>query len=122
MERETDTLPYKIIVFFTTARLTGFMAEMFNSVSDRTGYNVLEIHSRKTQKQRERSSDAFRKQKNAIMFSSDVIAQGMDYPDVKFVLQLGLTDQSQYIHRLGRTARAGKDGKGGLLLADYEVS
>ena len=33
----------------------------------------------------------------------------MDYPDVTFVLQIGLTDRSQYIHRLGRTARAGKD-------------
>lgn len=44
----------------------------------------------------------------------------MDYPDVTFVLQVGLTDRAQYIHRLGRTARAGKDGKGGLLLADYE--
>ena len=120
LERETNAQPYKIIVFFTTARLTGFMAETFNAVSAMTGYNVLEIHSRKTQKQRERSSDAFRKQKNAIMFSSDVTARGMDYPDVTFVLQVGLTDRSQYIHRLGRTARAGKDGKGGLLLADYE--
>lgn len=54
------------------------------------------------------------------MFSSDVTARGMDYPDVSFVLQVSLTDRSQYIHRLGRTARAGKDGKGGLLLADYE--
>ena len=33
---------------------------------------------------------------------------------------MGLTDRSQYIHRFGRTARAGKDRKGGLLLADYE--
>jgi ATP-dependent RNA helicase MSS116, mitochondrial len=44
----------------------------------------------------------------------------MDYPDVTFVLQVGLTDRAQYIHRLGRTARAGKEGKGTLLLADYE--
>ena len=56
------------------------------------------------------------------MLSSDVTTRGMDYPDVTFVLQVGLMDRSQYIHRLGRTARAGKDGKGGLLLADYEVS
>merc|ERR1712086_1007641 len=121
LERETsDGKVYKIIVFFTTARLTGFMAELFNSVSRQTGYQVLEIHSRKSQSQRERSSAAFRKEKKAVMFSSDVTARGMDYPDVTFVLQVGLTDKSQYIHRLGRTARAGKDGKGGLLLTDYE--
>jgi ATP-dependent RNA helicase MSS116 len=54
------------------------------------------------------------------MFTSDVTARGMDYPDVTFVLQVGLTDRAQYIHRLGRTARAGKDGKGGLLLSNYE--
>jgi len=121
LERETsNTGAYKIIVFFTTARLTGFMAELFNSVKNQTGYDVLEIHSRKSQKQRERASEEFRKRKNAIMFTSDVTARGMDYPDVSFVLQLGLTNRAQYIHRLGRTARAGKDGKGGLLLADYE--
>lgn len=120
LERETSNQPYKIIVFFTTARLTGFLAELFNSVSNETGYNVLEIHSRKAQKARERASEKFRKDKNAIMFSSDVTARGMDYPDVTYVLQVGLTDRSQYIHRLGRTARAGKDGKGGLIVADYE--
>ena len=121
LEREINTTKdYKIIVFFTTARLTGFMAELFNSVKNQTGYDVLEIHSRKSQKQRERASNEFRKRKKAIMFSSDVTARGMDYPDVSFVLQVGLTDRSQYIHRLGRTARAGKSGKGGLLLADYE--
>ncbi len=69
---------------------------------------------------RERASEQFRKSKNAILFSSDVSARGMDYPDVSYVLQVGLTDRAQYIHRLGRTARAGKEGKGGLLLANYE--
>ncbi|KAL7546702.1 hypothetical protein ACHAWF_010047 [Thalassiosira exigua] len=120
LEKETSEKPYKIIVFFTTARLTGFLAELFNSVSSATGYDVLEIHSRKAQKQRERASEQFRKSANAVLFSSDVTARGMDYPDVTFVLQVGLTDKSQYVHRLGRTARAGKDGRGGLLLAEYE--
>jgi len=55
-----------------------------------------------------------------ILASSDVSARGMDYPDVTFVLQVGMTERDQYIHRLGRTARAGKNGKGLLLLAPFE--
>lgn len=120
LQERTSSSSHKVIVFFTTARLTQLMAEMFNSVSDITGYNVLEIHSRKSQSQREKASERFRKSRSAVMFSSDVTARGMDYPDVTYVLQVGLTEKSQYIHRLGRTARAGKDGEGGLLLADYE--
>jgi ATP-dependent RNA helicase MSS116 len=120
LAKATAEKPYKIIVFFTTARLTGFMAELFNSVSSKTGFNVLEIHSRKSQKQRQKASDLFRDGKNAVLFSSDVSARGMDYPDVTFVLQVGLTERASYIHRLGRTARAGKKGKGCILLAPYE--
>jgi ATP-dependent RNA helicase MSS116 len=37
--------------------------------------------------------------KNVILASSDVSARGMDYPDVTFVLQVGMTDRDQYIHR-----------------------
>ena len=45
----------------------------------------------------------------------------MDYPDVTGVIQVGMpSDKAQYIHRLGRTARAGKAGGGYLLLADFE--
>jgi ATP-dependent RNA helicase MSS116, mitochondrial len=114
--------PYKIIVFFTTARLTGFLAELFNSMPEqKRGFGeVLEIHSRKSQSVRQKASDKFRKATTAVLFSSDVSARGMDYPDVTFVLQVGLTNRAQYIHRLGRTARQGKQGKGGLLLAVEE--
>lgn len=110
---------YKIIVFFTTARVTGFMAEIFNTM--KFPCEILEIHSRKSQPQRTRTSDIFRKPGNKILFSSDVSARGMDYPDVTHVLQVGLTDREQYIHRLGRTARVGKQGMGWLLLAPFEV-
>lgn len=110
---------YKIIAFFVTARLTQFMATLFNEC---LGIPTLEIHSRKSQSQRTATSDKFRKGKNVIMFSSDVSARGVDYPDVSLVLQMGLpADSAQYIHRLGRTARAGKEGSGLLLLADFEA-
>mmetsp|Transcript_3452 Transcript_3452/g.6547 ORF Transcript_3452/g.6547 Transcript_3452/m.6547 type:complete len:688 (+) Transcript_3452:29-2092(+) len=109
---------FKILVFFTTAKLTQLFAELFNKL----GYSVLEMHSRKSQAQRTKTSAVFREKDRQIMFSSDVSARGMDYPDVSMVVQVGLPDQkAQYVHRLGRTARAGKQGNGVLLLADFEA-
>lgn len=126
LDRELKTsspgAPCKVIAFFTTARLTGFMAEFINSAMGQTGFpKILEIHSRMSQSIRQRTSEKFRASKdNTILFSSDVSARGMDYPGVTFVLQVGLTERAQYIHRLGRTARAGKGGCGALLLSPYE--
>jgi ATP-dependent RNA helicase MSS116, mitochondrial len=58
-----------------------------------------------------------------VMFTSDVSARGLDYPNVSLVIQMGLpSDKSQYVHRLGRTARAGKGGSGVLVLNTYEKS
>lgn len=55
------------------------------------------------------------------MFTTDVSARGVDYPDVSLVLQLGVPpNKDQYIHRIGRTGRAGKDGKSILLISPYE--
>lgn len=107
---------YKIIVFLPTARHAGLMAQLFQGM----GVNVLEMHSRKSQAQRTKTSELFRTGSCLVMFSSDVSARGLDYPDISFVLQVGLTDKQQYVHRLGRTARAGKEGFGLLLLAPFE--
>lgn len=52
------------------------------------GYDVLETHSRKSQAQRTKVSEAFRQRKGVIMFSSDVSARGLDYPDVTLVVQV----------------------------------
>ncbi|GAB9466262.1 Dead/deah box RNA helicase [Globisporangium polare] len=108
---------YKVMAFLPTARAAQFAAQLFIEA----GFpNVLEIHSRKSQSARTKAADAFRSGKKVIMFSSDVSARGVDYPDVSLVLQIGLTDRDQYIHRLGRTARAGMEGRGILVLADFE--
>ena len=107
----------QVMVFLPTARQTGYLATLFGSV----GVEVLEIHSRKSQAVRTKTSDQFRAAKRGIMFSSDVTARGMDYPDVTLVIQLGLTTREQYTHRLGRTARAGKEGAGLLLCAPFEL-
>ena len=100
------------MVFFPTARQTGYMAALFQFAK----MDILEIHSRKSQPQRTKTSEKFRKSKAGILFSSDVTARGMDYPDVTLVIQMGMTEREQYIHRLGRTARAGKEGSGVLVV------
>ena len=119
---------YKIIAFFPTARLVGYFAELVNLGINKSGKNspfppVIEIHSRKSQANRNKASDKFRAAKSGILFTSDVSARGVDYPNVTHVVQFGLPDsREQYIHRLGRTGRAGRAGRGWLILADYERS
>lgn len=107
---------HKIMVFFTTARVTQNMSELFNAAGMRT----LELHSRLSQSKRTKVSDQFRDCNSGILFSSDVSARGLDYPGVTLVIQVGLTEPEQYVHRVGRTGRAGASGEGLLLLCDFE--
>jgi ATP-dependent RNA helicase MSS116, mitochondrial len=53
-------------------------------------------------------------------YLSLALIRGMDYPDVTLVIMMGMTTRDQYVHRLGRTARAGKEGSGILLCSPDE--
>ncbi len=119
LHRIKQTTPdHRIIVFFATARLTAYVAALFRAVP---GFqDVLELHSRLSQGQRNRHTQAFASGKCRILFASDIIARGIDFPDVTLVVQVGLTDVQQYEHRVGRTGRAGKRGEALLILADDE--
>ena len=116
----TTTENSKIMVFCQTARSAAFLAQFFR-VAGLPG--VLEIHSRMSQPARTRASDAFRASGgNVVLFTSDVSARGVDYPDTTHIIQLGAaTDRETYVHRLGRTARAGTSGEGVLLLTEDEA-
>jgi len=114
----TEDADYRVIIFCTTAMVTKLVAEVLSQLK----LNIREIHSRKSQSARTKVSDEFRKSKGLILVSSDVSARGVDYPDVTLVIQVGLpADREQYIHRLGRTGRKGKEGQGILLLAPWEM-
>lgn len=116
-EHISDDVDYKVLVFCTTAMVTRLVASLLAELN----MNVREIHSRKPQSYRTRISDEFRKSKGLILVTSDVSARGVDYPDVTLVIQVGLpADREQYIHRLGRTGRKGKEGRGILVLAPWE--
>ena len=108
----------KIVAFFPTARMVAYFSELFN---EGLQIPVIELHSKKSQGYRNKASETFRSASSAILFTSDVSARGVDYPGVSQVLQFGMPDsREQYIHRLGRTGRAGAEGKGWLVLAPFE--
>ncbi|XP_072984090.1 DEAD-box ATP-dependent RNA helicase 31-like [Typha latifolia] len=113
----SENVDYKVIVFCTTAMVTRLVADLLSELK----LNIREIHSRKPQTYRTRVSKEFKESKGIILVSSDVSARGVDYPNVTLVVQLGVpADREQYIHRLGRTGRKGKEGLGILMLAPWE--
>lgn len=108
----------KIIIFLPTAFAVLFTAELLGSLP---GIEVLQIHSKLTQVVRTKISDQFRKARASILVTTDVSARGVDYPGVTLVVQLGMpSSKDQYVHRIGRTGRAGNDGEAILLLSPYE--
>lgn len=126
-EAKASPKDHKIIVFCPTARATSLAADVFSQVSivDKQTFSILgpiyEIHSRKSQSARTKTMTDFKASPNGVLFSSDVTARGVDIPGITVVMQLGLPMNSeQYIHRLGRTARAGKEGRGVLILDEHE--
>ena len=69
------------------------------------------IHSDKTQNQRTRALDGFRKGNVRVLVATDIASRGIDVPDVSCVVNMELPLETEsYVHRIGRTARAGESG------------
>ncbi|XP_044487214.1 probable DEAD-box ATP-dependent RNA helicase 48 [Mangifera indica] len=108
---------YKVILFCSTEMVASLLYLLLQEMK----MNVREIHSRKPQLYQTRVSNEFRESKQLILVTSDVLARGMNYPNVTLVVQVGIpSDREQYIHRLGITDREDKEGEGILLLAPWE--
>lgn len=121
---DPEKRPFKAIVFLPTTSAVVTYSSIFRRIkyNDRLIPRVWDIHSKLTQQQRTRNATEFRNSAAGILFSSDVTARGMDFPNVTHVIQIHLpTDREHYIHRIGRTGRAGKEGQGWLIVSDNEV-
>ncbi|OKL56970.1 ATP-dependent RNA helicase mss116, mitochondrial [Talaromyces atroroseus] len=109
----------KIIVFGVTANMVALFAAVFSQRL--TPLKVFEIHSRLNQGARTRTTAQFKEADAGILFASDVIGRGIDIPNVDLVIQIGLpSNGDQYVHRVGRTARAGNDGRAIIVLTEAE--
>lgn len=117
----------KTIVFAPTTKMTELLADVIRDTQRQlpasSGSSVYEIHSKKDQRARFNTSDRFRKDQSgaSVLVTSDVSARGVDYPGTTRVIQVGVpSNKDQYIHRIGRTGRAGAKGRSDIVLQNFE--
>ncbi|MDV7145289.1 DEAD/DEAH box helicase [Tropicimonas sp. TH_r6] len=90
---------------------------------EKAGYSVGAIHGNKSQGQRERAIKAFKSGELKVLVATDVAARGLDIPGVRHVYNYDLPNVPEnYVHRIGRTARAGRDGSAIAYCAPAEMS
>jgi len=111
-------LKKKIIVFFSTCMSVKFHAELLNYID----IAVLDLHGKQKQTKRTKTFFQFCNAEHGILLCTDVAARGLDIPEVDWIVQYDPPDDpKEYIHRVGRTARAGKRGKALLFLLHEEL-
>src|SRR6185437_9470122 len=97
----------KTVIFTRTKRAAAKLVEELN---DR-GFNAAAVHGDLNQEQRERAMAAFKAGKKDVLIATDVAARGIDVDDVTHVINHTIPDDEKaYLHRVGRTGRAGKTG------------
>jgi superfamily II DNA/RNA helicase len=97
-----------IIVFVKTKFGTDEVAEHLHD----EGFSVTLIHGDRSQAQRGRAIEGFRAGKYRVLVATDVAARGLDIPAIRHVINYDLPMSSEdYVHRIGRTARAGAEGE-----------
>ncbi|KJZ20759.1 DEAD/DEAH box helicase [Loktanella sp. S4079] len=96
--------------------------EKLYKVLEKKGFAAASIHGNKSQGQRDRAITAFKEGKVRVLVATDVAARGIDIPGVRHVYNYDLPNVADnYVHRIGRTARAGADGSAVALVAPDEM-
>lgn len=105
---ETDTEIDKALIFVATKKLADRVEE---ELTDKFKEIIAVIHSNKSQNQRFSVINKFANDELKIIIATDIIARGVDISDVSHVINFDMPNElGDYIHRIGRTGRAGKDG------------
>jgi ATP-dependent RNA helicase RhlE len=100
---------------------TKFGASRLSVWLERQGVNATAIHGDKSQQQRTEALEAFKAGTVRVLVATDVAARGLDIDDLPHVINYELPHTAEdYIHRIGRTGRAGKSGDATSLVAPEE--
>jgi ATP-dependent RNA helicase RhlE len=102
-----NTIKGDILIF----RRTKFGVEKLENMLKKNGYNVDSIHGDKTQKAREDALNSFKDKKVNILIATDVASRGIDISNLDAVINFDIPNVPEtYVHRIGRTGRAGNIG------------
>lgn len=113
------SLKSKIIVFLSSGKQVRFIYETFRQLQP--GIPLLHLHGRQKQEARLQITKKFTSAKHSCLFATDVVARGVDFPAVDWVIQMDCPeDADTYIHRVGRTARYQSKGRAVLFMDPSE--
>ncbi|KAI9833069.1 MAG: ATP-dependent RNA helicase dbp4 [Thelocarpon superellum] len=109
----------KILVFLSSGKQVRFVYESFRHLQP--GVPLLHLHGRQKQTARLDITSRFSAAQKCCLFATDVVARGLDFPAVDWVIQLDCPEDAEtYIHRVGRTARYERHGRAVLFLEPSE--
>lgn len=112
-----EMTPFMAMIFCKTRNMVMFLNEELGKL----GFKCDELHGNMTQRKRERVMKTFRKADLPILISTDVAARGLDIEGVTHVFNYDVPQNiDTYIHRIGRTGRAGQDGVAVTFVTNYE--
>ena len=113
-----QTTPQRVIIFVGSKVKTKDLAISLQ----RAGFNARAMHSDLTQGERDDAMYAFRAGQVDILVATDIVARGIDIDDIRLVINFDVPhDEEDYVHRIGRTARAGRDGNAITLVSEKDI-
>ncbi|XP_076755415.1 uncharacterized protein LOC143426113 [Xylocopa sonorina] len=125
---------HKILIFMATQDMVDYHTEILSAVLTKpvneddddsdplVDVEFFKLHGSMTQRDRTEVFKTFRQAKSGVLLCTDVAARGLDLPKVDCVIQYtGPTSARDYVHRIGRTARAGSSGSATIFLTPPEI-
>ncbi|EDO15026.1 hypothetical protein Kpol_1007p10 [Vanderwaltozyma polyspora DSM 70294] len=118
LKQVLELYPPPVIIFINYKKTADWLA---TKLQEETNFKVTTLHGSKSQDQREYSLNLLRTGRVQIMIATNVAARGIDIPNVGLVVNYQISDSFEdYIHRIGRTGRAGKEGTAISFVGDDE--
>jgi ATP-dependent RNA helicase RhlE len=118
LERERELESFERVLVFTRTRRG---AERLSHILEAREHKVNRIHADRTQPQREAALRAFKEGRTRVLVATDIAARGLDVDSVSHVINYDVPEEPEaYVHRIGRTGRAGNPGRAITLVAPVE--